>query len=122
MTSKTILYVEDHPPARLLMSAIISDLTAHTMVSAGTGAEACEIAARIKPDLYMLDLDLLDGDGRAVAESLLKLHPAPLIFVSAYAEAIRTGDLSQFASVSHTYLAKPLDPENVVQVIERTLA
>ncbi|MFN8530449.1 MAG: response regulator [Anaerolineae bacterium] len=114
----TILYVEDHPPARLLMSAIVSDLTEYRLLTAGNGAEARAIAAKEQPTLYILDLDLPDTDGGALAEALHQIHPAPAIIVSAYAEAI---DRERFGGVVIDYLAKPLDPDHVAETLKRAL-
>ncbi len=112
----TILYVEDHPPAQLLMRAIISEMTPHTLVVANSSAEALHMAADQRPALYILDLDLPDGDGLSLARRLNAVHPAPVIIVSAYAEAVDPELLD------HIYLAKPLDPDDVAQAIKRTLA
>src|SRR5205085_1401060 len=81
----TILYVEDHPPAQLLMQAIISELTAHHLICAQTGEEARQIVASDSVDLYILDLDLPDTDGITLAQTLTTIHDAPVILVSAYA-------------------------------------
>jgi CheY-like chemotaxis protein len=110
----TILYVEDHPPAQLLMQAIISELTVHRLVCASTGEEARQIAAPI--DLYILDLDLPDTDGVTLAQTMTTIHRAPVILVSAYAEAIKPENLS------YSYLAKPLDPDDVAKIIQRAVA
>ncbi|HEX2906512.1 MAG TPA: response regulator [Phototrophicaceae bacterium] len=115
----TILYVEDHPPARLLMQAIVSDLLPHNLVWASTGAAARVQAVAYQPGLYIVDLDLPDTDGLTLARALRELHPAPVILVSAYAEAVKP---EQFAGIVQAYLAKPLDPEYVAEVILHTLA
>ncbi|MBN1681610.1 MAG: response regulator [Anaerolineae bacterium] len=115
----TILYVEDHPPARLLMQAIISEMTSHELVLADCGAEACRLAVSTKPALYILDLDLPDTDGLSLVADLMAVHASPVIIVSAYAEAVEQTVLSD--SVSN-YLAKPLDPDHVARTIQRTLA
>ncbi len=112
----TILYVEDHPPAQLLMSAIISEITDHTLLLASSAAEAQQVAHQNRPDLYMLDLDLPDSDGLTLAHTLTAIHSAPVILVSAYAESIESG------SLEYVYLAKPLDPDHVARTIQRTLA
>ncbi len=111
---KTILYVEDHPSAQFLMQAIIDELTGHRLRVAKDGAAAQHILSEETPDLYIIDLDLPDTEGQMLAHTLVSRHPAPVIFVSAYAEA---ADLGQ-----HTYLPKPLDPDHVAEVIQRTLA
>lgn len=112
----TLLYVEDHPPAQMLMQAIISELTVHQLLCAGTGETARKLAAENKFDLYILDFDLPDTDGLTLAQNLTAIHPAPVVLVSAYAEGIKTETLA------HYYLAKPLDPDNVAKIIQRALA
>ncbi len=117
--SKKILYVEDHPPAQYLMKAIVGDLTPHDVLVAGTGAEALELARLHQPSLYILDLDLPDTDGLTLASDLYALHPAPIILVSAYAEAVDAANIPAHVCF---YLAKPLDPDHVAQTIQRALA
>jgi CheY-like chemotaxis protein len=112
----TILYVEDHPPAQLLMQAIISEMTPHDLILADSGEAASRIASVTRPALYILDLDLPDSNGLALARTLNALHPAPVILVSAYAEA------AAVESLEYTYLAKPLDPDDVARIIQRSLA
>jgi CheY-like chemotaxis protein len=115
---KTILYVDDHPPARLLMRAIIEELTPYSVVTAENGAQAQEMALRERPDLYLLDLDLPDTDGAALAERLVALQPAPVIMVSAYAEAVTH---ERFSHIVMMYLPKPLDPAHVADTVQRAL-
>jgi CheY-like chemotaxis protein len=115
----TILYVDDHPPARLLMSAIIAELTDFSLLTAATGAEAIEATKSHTPDLYILDVDLPDTDGILLAEHLNRVHTAPVLLVSAYAESIEIDTLPDFI---HTYIAKPIDPDAVVETIRRTVA
>jgi CheY-like chemotaxis protein len=112
----TLLYIEDHPPAQLLMQAIISELTAHDRICAQTGEEALQMVTRNLFDLYIVDLDLPDTDGLSLAKALTGIHPVPVILVSAYAEAIKSEGLS------YSYLAKPLDPNDVAEIIQWTLA
>ncbi len=115
----TILYVEDHPPAQMLMQAIVSDLTAHQLEVAASGGEARSLATQLLPALYIVDLDLPDTDGLALAQALKAIHPAPVLLVSAYAESVKE---TQFRTLVTAYLPKPLDPTYVAETIERTLA
>ena len=115
----TILYVEDHPPARLLMQAIIEDLTDYTLIEAENGASAEAAARQHTPDLYILDMDLPDTDGIRLGKVLTAIHDAPVILVSAYAEAIKTGELHDYI---HYYLAKPLDPDHVADTLRNALS
>ena len=114
----TLLYVEDHPPAQLLMQAIIDEMTSHRLTVASSGDEARTMAADLNPDLYIVDLDLPDTDGLILAKALKTIHAAPVVLVSAYAEAVKDSTIKE---VVDTYLSKPLDPEYVVETIRRTL-
>ncbi|MEP7284711.1 MAG: response regulator [Chloroflexota bacterium] len=114
-----ILYVEDHPPAQLLMQAIVESMTAHQLIVASTGAEAHSLAAAHSVDLYVVDLDLPDTDGIALASVLKAIHAAPVLLVSAYGESVKYESLK---TLIHAYLPKPLDPTYVAEIIERTLA
>src|SRR5512138_647230 len=100
-----ILYVEDHPPAQLLMRAIISEMTPHQLVLANSSDEAVKAASSTVFDLYILDHDLPDEDGLTLAARLNSLQPAPIILISAYAEAISAAALPPYIRF---YLAKPL--------------
>lgn len=112
-----ILYVEDHPPAQLLMQAIISDMSSEELLLASSGQEAQAILQIRQPDLYILDLDLPDTDGLSLARLLVELHPAPVILVSAYAESV-----TEITPPIRFYLAKPLDPDETLALIQRALA
>lgn len=114
-----ILYVEDHPPARMLMQAILAENPDYRLLLAGTGKEAQQIAAQERPDLYIVDLDLPDTDGIALSGALQAVHPARVLLVSAYAEAVQEGSIRELV---YAYLAKPLDPDGVMEAIQRALA
>jgi CheY-like chemotaxis protein len=115
-----ILYVEDHPPAQLLMTAIIGELTAHQVVCFGNAETALGyLGLGHQPQLYIVDMDLPDSDGIGLIYRLRAAHLVPAILVSAYAEAINIA--AHHAHISH-YLAKPLDPTHVATIIERAIA
>jgi CheY-like chemotaxis protein len=114
-----ILYVEDHLPARMLMQAIIGDMTDHQLVLAASGDDARHLLSTQHPDLYIIDLDLPDTDGLTLAGTLKAIHNAPVLLVSAYAEAVKDAPLHDAIDI---YLAKPLDPDHVVETIQRALA
>src|SRR5258706_559713 len=114
-----LLYVEDHPPAQMLMQAIVGEMTEHQLALAGSGEEARRIAGEISPALYIVDMDLPDTDGLTLAQALKAVHPAPVLLVSAYAESIKAESVRDLV---FAYLANPLDPTDVARTIERSLA
>jgi CheY-like chemotaxis protein len=117
-----ILYVEDHPPAQLLMRAIVAELTGHDLLTARDGEQARQIAAARLPSLYIVDLDLPDTDGLRLISALKTIHPATALLVSAYAEAVTGESMGALGSLVFAYLAKPLDPAHVAKTIQLALA
>jgi CheY-like chemotaxis protein len=115
----TILYVEDHPPAQMLMRAIIEEMTDHRLLVAGSGVEAAMLVTHTRPDLLIVDLDLPDTDGMTLAAALRQQHSVPVLLVSAYAETVEENALGEHITA---YLAKPLDPDHVAEIIRNTLA
>jgi two-component system response regulator BaeR len=111
-----LLYIEDHPPARLLMTAIITDLGngEHTLMLAANGGEAIVTVRATPPDLYLIDFDLPDTDGVRLAQRLREIHTAPVILVSAYGAAIQR---DSHRGIITMYLPKPLDPDEVLACI-----
>jgi DNA-binding response OmpR family regulator len=103
----------------MLMQAIVGEMTGHILHMTNTGEMARAIAKEASPDLYILDLDLPDTDGLSLAAALRAVHPAPVILVSAYAEAVEDAETSELVAY---YLAKPLDPDHVAETIQRALA
>ncbi len=70
MSNLRVLIVEDHEPTRNLLRMIFRRQGWSTVV-AGTLAEGLECLAREpRPDCVLLDLDLPDGQGEVVLESV----------------------------------------------------
>lgn len=68
----TVLIVDDHPSFRATARMLLEcDDERWTVAGeAATGAEALACAARLRPDLVLLDVNLPDTDGFAVAAEL----------------------------------------------------
>ena len=88
----TVLIVDDHPSfratARLLLEA-----DGFTVVGeAETGTVAVRAAEELTPDVVLLDVNLPDLDGFAVAERMRALGTAPLIVLCSSRDAADYGD------------------------------
>ena len=78
-----VLIVDDHPGFRRLARRFLEDAGYSVIGEASTGAEAILEAARLKPDIVLLDIQLPDSDGFAVATSISSLaRPPTIILVS----------------------------------------
>ena len=111
-----ILHVDDDPDVRLMISASLHDF-GYVVATAGTNAEALELAKQFKFDLCILDVRLPDGSGIELCQNIHDLQPGiPVLYYSAYAS-----DEEQEAALSvcgDAYLKKPV----LAAKLEETIA
>jgi two-component system OmpR family response regulator len=115
-----ILHVDDDPDIRLLMAGSLSEF-GYTVVTAGTVAEAIQLAKEIPFSLCILDVRLPDGTGIELCQRLRKLQPGvPIVYYSAYAD-----DAAQKEALSlcgDAYLRKPISATELEQTIAGLLS
>ena len=113
-----ILLIEDNPQNRYLASFLLEQ-RGHEVVHAETGPDGLEMAAEIRPDLILLDIQLPGMDGHAVASRLKSdplLRSIPIVAVTSYA---MTGDRERcIAAGAEGYIEKPINPESFVDEVE----
>jgi two-component system OmpR family response regulator len=116
MAKGRILHVDDDPDIRLMMAASLQEF-GYVVATAGTNAEALELAKQFKFDLSILDVRLPDGSGIELCRKIKELQPgAPAVYYSAYAS-----NEEQEAALSvcgDAYLKKPVS----AKVLEKTIA
>ncbi len=102
--TESVLLVEDDPAMRLVCTYNLEADGFHVL-TATTGREALDLAAREEPDLVLLDVMLPDLGGFEVAE---RLRDLPIVFLSARAAE---ADLERGrAAGAIDYVTKPFDP------------
>jgi len=78
-----VLIVDDHAGFRREARRLLQDIGRQVVGEAGTGADALSAARRLKPDIVLLDIQLPDLDGLAVAASLSsEPEPPAVVLVS----------------------------------------
>jgi two-component system, cell cycle response regulator DivK len=116
-----ILLVEDNEQNRYLASFLLEG-RGHAVIAATSGLIALELAAKVMPDLILLDIQLPGMDGHAVARALKtdpRFERVPIIAVTSYA---MVGDREKaFAAGAEGYIEKPINPETFVDEVERFL-
>ncbi len=110
------LIVDDEPLARRNVTAMLADEADIEVI--GECASGGEAAARIRaerPDLVFLDVQMPDGDGFDVLESLGCELPSAVVFVTAYDRyALRAFEVGAI-----DYLLKPFDQVRFAKVLAR---
>lgn len=116
-----ILLIEDNEQNRYLANYLLSS-RGHEVIEAASGPLGLELAARVVPDLILLDIQLPGMDGYSVARRVREnpaLGSIPIIAVTSYAMA---GDREKcLAAGAVGYIEKPINPETFTAEVERFL-
>ncbi len=101
-----VLIVDDEPPARERLGQLLAEIPGTQLVGqAATGAEALELAARLAPDVVLLDVRMPGLDGIETARHLGVLQEPPaVIFTTAYDQYA----VNAFETRAVGYLLKPV--------------
>lgn len=117
--SRTILLIEDNEQNRYLATFLL-EKHGYQVVSAVDGPNGVALAHTFVPDYILLDIQLPNMDGYAVARALRKLDQlrhTPIIAVTSYA---MQGDREKALDAGcNGYIEKPINPETFVSEIER---
>jgi PAS domain S-box-containing protein len=120
--SAIVLCIDDTPANLTLVGEILNRIGGITLITATSGEQGLELAARHRPDLVLLDLHLADIVGEEV---LRRLHAdectagIPVIVVSADVTPARIRGL-RGAGVAG-FLSKPLDVLGFVSEVRKVL-
>lgn len=118
MPKQRIVLVDDHEVVRLGLRALLERHPQFEVVGeAGTAKEAIDLAARIKPDVILMDIRLPGTSGIEACEAITKENSAvKVIMLTSYAEdemlfsAIRAG--------ASGYVLKQIGGEDLIKAIE----
>lgn len=99
-----------------MMAALLQD-RGYGVLTAGSVAEALELAREISFDLYILDVRLPDGTGTELCQKLRALRPTvPIMYYSAYGD--EAAHKAALAECGDAYLKKPV----AIADLEKTVA
>jgi len=118
MTS--LLIADDTPIIRSTIAHIVErdQLDFYPVVEAKDGAEAVELARRIKPDLILIDIKMPGLDGlQASAIIRAELPSTKIIFLTAYDEFSYVQQALKLGAVD--YLLKPIRPGNLTAILSK---
>jgi signal transduction histidine kinase/ActR/RegA family two-component response regulator len=107
--TRTALYIEDHASNIALVERLLARRGDFQLVTAMTGRAGLKLAAAVRPDVVLLDLDLPDMRGEDVLAELRvesSTREIPVIVVSADATAARQEALLEEGA--DAYIVKPI--------------
>jgi two-component system response regulator DevR len=117
-----VLIVDDSEMVRMGLRTLLGvEPSVEIVGEAGNVATGVEAAARLKPDVALLDIRLPDGSGTDACRQILRLSPETRVLMVTSAidnaivdEAIRAG--------AHGYLLKEIDGRGLVNAIRDVAA
>jgi CheY-like chemotaxis protein len=115
-----ILHVDDDPDVRLLMAASLQEL-GYSVLTAGSVAEAVQLAQTDRFDLCILDVRLPDGTGIELCQKLRPLQAGvPIVYYTAYAN--QQSEQEALSVCGDAYLRKPASMSEWEETITDLLA
>ncbi len=115
--AKTLLIIEDNEQNFYMMRFLL-EKKGFKVLGAENGRLGVQMALEHIPDAILLDIQLPEMDGYAVAAELKKHHEldhVPIIAVTSYA---MVGDREQIlAAGANGYIEKPINPDTFVDEI-----
>jgi two-component system, cell cycle response regulator DivK len=119
MSGKTILYVEDNAPNRMIVRDLLKRTT-YNLIEAFDGEEGVAKALEVRPGLILMDVQLPKISGLEAIRRL-RMEPVtaetPIIAITSFA---LSGDDQKAKEVGATaYLSKPYSPFDLLKLIRR---
>ena len=112
-----VLIVDDEAPARERLRRLIQDSGEHAVVGdAANGREALELAAKLEPDVVLLDIRMPGLNGIETAHHLNTFRKAPaIVFTTAYDEYA----IDAFDAQAIGYVLKPVRRERLQKALQQ---
>ena len=114
--ARTVLIVDDEPPARLRLRQLMADLGDWQVAGeAAHGRQALDLCQLLAPDVVLLDIRMPEMDGIEVARHLTQLERGPaVIFTTAYDDYA----VQAFEAQAVGYLVKPVRRERLAKALQ----
>ena len=121
MSGKTILYVEDNEPNRMIVRDLLKR-TKYQLIEAFDGEEGVAKALEARPDLILMDIQLPKISGMEATRRLraeAATAKTPIVAITSFA---MSGDDQKAKDAGATaYLAKPYSPMDLLKLIRQLL-
>ena len=116
-----ILLADDHPMIRTAIEVLLRDTDYEIVATAGSGEEALQRVAEVRPDILLLDLSMPRGTGMDVIRSLHSNGGAPHVIV--LTAAIDDSSLIEAGTLGvRGMVLKNSDPAYLLECLDRVQA
>jgi len=120
-TAMRVMVVDDHPMWRDSVSRDLGEAGFEIVAATGEGAQAVRIAASVRPDVVVLDLQLPDISGVDVTRGVLAAYPsARVLILSASGEHRDVLDAVKAGATG--YILKSASRAEFLDAVRRTAA
>ncbi len=115
MSALRIMVVEDNVVIGELLAEMLAEMGHDVCAIEATEADAIAAAARCRPDLMIVDVQLRDGCGVSAVEQIVRTGPVPHVFIS--------GDTAwvQMFKPGAVVLQKPFAEADVIRAMTRAV-
>jgi len=117
MCTKRVLYIEDNFQNRRLVKKLLR-LNGYEMIEAEDGLQGIAVAARERPDLILMDINLPGIDGMEATSRLKSSSDLSHIPIVALTAAAMRGDRERIiAAGCDGYMQKPIDNAQLISTV-----
>jgi len=117
---RSIIVVDDDPIIRMDVREMLEEEGYVVSGEAKNGQEAIELAARLRPDLVIMDVKMPVMNGIKASHVIRGMQDAAVLLLTAYSQRELVQD-ARSAGVA-AYLVKPVTEENLIPAVEIALS
>lgn len=113
-----IMIIDDNPTLVDLFT-IILEKGGHSIISAKSGIEACDLIKNEKPDLIMLDIMMEPIDGWETMKRIREVMPGPDVpIVMLTAKQLTTEEILNYSRMIDGYIMKPVTATQLRDIVD----
>ncbi len=114
-----VMIVDDHPMWRDAVGRDLGEAGFEIVAAVGEGGQALRIAASVRPDVVVLDLQLPDMSGVEVTRGLVAAHPVVRVLILS-ASGQHRDVLDAVKAGATGYLVKSASRAELIEAVRRT--
>jgi DNA-binding response OmpR family regulator len=121
MDKRRILVVDDEAGVTRMLKLFLEATQAYEVRTENHGSRAVAAVREFRPHLVLLDVVMPDMDGATVAAEIgadAKLKDTPIVFLTALVTREEAGGSGRNIG-GRPFVAKPVDPDRIVELIEK---